>query len=118
MIKYYKTPDVISTDKDGNAYCINGVIILDTSRMDDVSNETALHMVNRLGFIKCSKIEAEDRVVITPVGSVTFTTIVVTKFPTSVIEPRFGEFIIDGERTIDTTATDDVLSEQLYEIVE
>lgn len=113
MIKYYKTPDVITTDSDGNSYCSNGVIILDTSKMDEESNETALRLINKLGFVKCSKVESESRLVLTPLGSLEYLITKVINQPKIVREISYGLYIVDG-KTIDTTADLEILNEQLY----
>lgn len=114
MIKYYKTPDVISTDTEGNAYCTNGVIVLDTARMDEESNRAALRLVNALRFIKCSKIESENREVITPMGVIEYAVVKVIDCPARVREVRLGIFEIDGVRQINTTADSMVLGQDLY----
>lgn len=114
MIKYYKTPDVIATDDCGNAYCTNGVIILDTSLMSEESNRAALRLVNALRFVKCSKIEAEDHQVATPMGIVEYTAMKVVNCPEEVVETQLGKFVIDGTTTIDTNVDCGLLGQLLY----
>lgn len=114
MIKYYKTPDVIFTDNEGSAFCHNGVIVLDTSKMSDESNAAALRLVNALHFIKCFKTEAEDHEVCTPCGVVEYKVSRIVDCPKSVYETRLGVFIINGDITIDTNCDGALLGQLLY----
>lgn len=114
MIKYYKTPDVVFTDDDGNAYCHNGVIILDTSKMSEESNAAALHLVNSLHFIKCFKTESENRHVCTPVGTIEYEVSKIIDCPEIVEEYQHGVFLIDGTLKIDTNCDTALLGQMLY----
>lgn len=114
MMKYYKTPDVIFTDREGNAYCTNGLITIDTSLMSEESNVTALRLINALGFIKCSKVESRSREVPTPAGIIEYTVMDVITCPKKVEETKLGVFIIDEKTKIDTNVDAALLGQWLY----
>lgn len=119
MIKYYKTPDVIVTDQNGNARCTNGVIVLNTEFMSEESNAAALRMINALGFLKCCKMESRDRVVATPCGLVYYEIIKVVENPTEVREPSLGYFEVYKNGTlvksVNTDGLPEDIADELYE---
>lgn len=115
MIKYYKTPDVIVYEaEDQCMHCYNGVAIIDTDILGKEGCETVMRLINRLGMIKCAKIESEDREVPTPYCVVKYHTTKVIECPTNVSEPRLGVFVLENMKRIDTNLEAQELQTILY----
>ena len=117
MIKYYKTPDVVVFEpEDQQLHCKNGLAIVDTDLLTDEENKTMMRLINRLGMVKCSKMESEERLVPTPSGIISFNPILIMDCPTRIEEKFTGVFDIVNltNFSIDVNAEPNELMNQLY----
>ena len=115
MIKYYKTPDVIVYEpEDQCMHCYNGVVIIETDTLGKEGCETAMRMINRLGMVKCAKIETQDREVPTPYCVVKYHITKIVECPSEIYEPELGVFVVENIQKIDTNLEAQELQTVLY----